>query len=563
VRGLVILMLADGAALDAVLGRGGPLFRERVRGRTLVNMATVSPSYSRALEEDVRGAGGHYVEAPVSGSREPARAAQLVVMLAGEPATVAEVRPLLAPMCRDTAVCGAVPNALVMKLAVNLFLITMVTGLAEAVALRRAPGARPGPVRRGARRRSDGQRGVSRVKAAKLVAQDHAVQASITNVLENNRLIAVCGAGGRDLLATARRLPRPLRRDAGGRARRYRHGRRGPRDRAAHRSRPVISFVLLSLPIFGVVALGWAAVRLRVVAPDALDALGAFSFRFGLPALVLPLIANQPIREFFNPTFYLGYLGSGACVFALVLVLSRTLGKQNLSDASARATTATVSNLGFLGLPLMLAFFGNRAAGPLAMAILAEVMVLLSIGCVLMSAGQREGVSIGRLVLRGTLLNPVVAALLVGAALAAADLALPGPVARFLTFLGGAAGPTALFALGGCAGRPAPGPSEDRRRLRHRRREAAALPGRRVARARPAARRRTDLGAGRRAARLAVLGRQHLRARAALRRRPGARLGVDRADHDRQRRVHATGGLDHAPLSVGFGSGRTGRQPIR
>lgn len=187
---VVILMLADGAALDAVLGRGGPPFRERARGRTVVNMATVSPSYSTALEEDVRGAGGHYVEAPVSGSREPARAAQLVVMLAGEPAAVAEVRPLLAPMCRDTAVCGAVPNALVMKLAVNLFLITMVTGLAEAVHFAERQGLDldqfvevldAGPM----------ASAVSRVKAAKLVARDPAVQASITNVLENNRLIAV------------------------------------------------------------------------------------------------------------------------------------------------------------------------------------------------------------------------------------------------------------------------------------------------------------------------------------------------------------------------------------
>lgn len=187
---VVILMLAGGEAMDAVLDRGGPAFRDRVRGRSLVNMATVSPSYSTALEQDVRGAGGHYVEAPVSGSREPARAAQLVVMLAGEPADVAEVRPLLVPMCRDTAVCGAVPNALVMKLAVNLFLITMVTGLAEAVHFAERQGLDldqfvevldAGPM----------ASAVSRVKAAKLVARDHAVQASITNVLENNRLIAV------------------------------------------------------------------------------------------------------------------------------------------------------------------------------------------------------------------------------------------------------------------------------------------------------------------------------------------------------------------------------------
>lgn len=51
-------------------------------------------------------------------------------MLAGDDA--ATIAPLLAPMCRETVICGAVPSALRMKLAVNLFLITMVTGLVEA-----------------------------------------------------------------------------------------------------------------------------------------------------------------------------------------------------------------------------------------------------------------------------------------------------------------------------------------------------------------------------------------------------------------------------------------------
>ena len=42
------------------------------------------------------------------------------------------VLPLLAPLCATTVKCGEVPNATRMKLAVNLFLITQVTGLAEA-----------------------------------------------------------------------------------------------------------------------------------------------------------------------------------------------------------------------------------------------------------------------------------------------------------------------------------------------------------------------------------------------------------------------------------------------
>lgn len=256
----------------------------------------------------------------------------------------------------------------------------------------------------------------------------------------------------------------------------------------------MIQFALLSLPVFGVVALGWAAARTGLVDARAVDALSAFSFRFGLPALVAGLIAAQPIRQSFHPVFYAGYLAAGGLVFALVFGTSRLLdhrrartraalagatlpgpgavtgraGPDALSgratpgaggesfgrpgpDAAARASVATVSNLGFLGLPLMLAFFGERAAGPLAMAVLAEVMVLMSVGGTLMSrAATGDG---GRL-WRGVLANPVVVAIALGAVVAALGVALPGPVAKFLAFLGGAAGPTALFALGGALAGP-------------------------------------------------------------------------------------------------------------
>ncbi|QIE26474.1 Membrane transport protein (plasmid) [Caballeronia sp. SBC1] len=211
----------------------------------------------------------------------------------------------------------------------------------------------------------------------------------------------------------------------------------------------MIGFFLLSLPVFGVIGAGWAATRAHLLASGALDALNVFSFRFALPALVLRLIAGQPLRQSFNPSFYAGYLASGVIVFMLVLGASRLAAACTVAAAGAHATTATVSNLGFLGPPLMLAFFGERGAGALAMAILAEIMVLLSIGGVLMGANGDARRGIGSQILRGTAFNPVVAAIVLGAMLAGTGLALPEPVARFLMFLGGAAGPTALFALGG------------------------------------------------------------------------------------------------------------------
>ena len=185
---VVILMLADGPAIDSVLGRGTPRFG-MVAGRTVVHMGTTSAEYSRDLEADVLAAGGRYAEAPVSGSRTPAEAGELVAMLAGEPETAEAVRPLLAPMCHEVVDCGTVPNGMAMKLAVNLYLITMVTGLAESFHFAERHGLDPhtflGVLDAGPMASS-----VSRVKSAKLAARDFTPQAAISNVLYNNELIA-------------------------------------------------------------------------------------------------------------------------------------------------------------------------------------------------------------------------------------------------------------------------------------------------------------------------------------------------------------------------------------
>lgn len=186
---IVILMLATEDAIDTVLGRRTPEFASNVAQHTIVHMGTTSPEYSRGLDAEIRAAGGSYVEAPVSGSRKPAEAGQLVAMLAGEHTAVEQVRALLQPMCHQTIICGAVPGGLLMKLAVNVFLITSVTGLAEAAHFAERHGLNMQQFREVV---DAGQMasGISRVKILKLVNRDFDVQASITDVLKNNRLIA-------------------------------------------------------------------------------------------------------------------------------------------------------------------------------------------------------------------------------------------------------------------------------------------------------------------------------------------------------------------------------------
>ncbi len=186
---VVIVMLVDEDVTDDVLGRRTPGFAERVSGHVVISMGSTAPDYSRGLAAEICGAGGRYVEAPVSGSRKPAEAGQLVAMLGGDPDTVAEVRPLLAPMCRETVLCGPVGSGLLMKLAVNLYLDTMLVGLAEAVhfAARNAldlgtfqAAIDSGPM----------ACDVTRVKIPKLIARDFSVQAATTDAYADTRLIA-------------------------------------------------------------------------------------------------------------------------------------------------------------------------------------------------------------------------------------------------------------------------------------------------------------------------------------------------------------------------------------
>lgn len=184
----VILMLATEAAIDAVLRRGTPDFVALVRNHTVVNMGSTAPEYSLALHADIVAAGGRFVEAPVSGSRRPAETATLVAMVAGAPADVEAVQPLLARMCRATVPCGAVPAGLLMKLSVNTFMLTMLAGLAEAAHF----AARHGldleqfvTILDASPLASD----ASRVKARKLAARDFSVQAFARDAFRNQALI--------------------------------------------------------------------------------------------------------------------------------------------------------------------------------------------------------------------------------------------------------------------------------------------------------------------------------------------------------------------------------------
>ena len=77
----VILMLTDAGAIREVLFQQSD--SRVLRGRTIIQMGTISPKESIELAKQVAQRGGDYLEAPVLGSIPEANAGSLLVMVGG------------------------------------------------------------------------------------------------------------------------------------------------------------------------------------------------------------------------------------------------------------------------------------------------------------------------------------------------------------------------------------------------------------------------------------------------------------------------------------------------
>jgi 3-hydroxyisobutyrate dehydrogenase-like beta-hydroxyacid dehydrogenase len=139
----VILMLTGPAAIDAVLAGPAGLLAVPLAGKRIVNMSTVPPAYSEQLARTLAAHGARLVDAPVSGSKQPAEDGTLVILAGGDEADIAAVEPLLLAMGSRVIRCGTVGRGSAMKMSVNLLLATMMAGLAEAVTLGEKGGLDP------------------------------------------------------------------------------------------------------------------------------------------------------------------------------------------------------------------------------------------------------------------------------------------------------------------------------------------------------------------------------------------------------------------------------------
>ncbi|GAA6189652.1 AEC family transporter [Litorivita sp. NS0012-18] len=211
----------------------------------------------------------------------------------------------------------------------------------------------------------------------------------------------------------------------------------------------MIDIFFKTLPFFAVIALGFGAAKRGFFSPEATGYLTKFVFYFALSAMLFRFSANLSFAEVFDLPFVLAYLAGTMAIYLVAtgVALARGIGVQ---EAAVEAQCAVIGNVGFLGVPMLALLMGEAAVGPVMMVLAVDLIVFGSL-IVLIITGARDGRMspriIGALGL-GLLKNPMIVSITLGLTWSALRLPMPAPLNEFVTILGGAATPGALFAIG-------------------------------------------------------------------------------------------------------------------
>lgn len=140
---IVITMVSDSAALQAVVLGADGLLNSLQPEAVLIDMSTVDPKVSREIAEAVRDRGAHMLDAPVSGSTMMAEQGSLSIMVGGEESVHERVREVLLKIGSRTTHVGPNGSAASLKLAVNIVIGVTMQVLAESIVLAEKAGVAP------------------------------------------------------------------------------------------------------------------------------------------------------------------------------------------------------------------------------------------------------------------------------------------------------------------------------------------------------------------------------------------------------------------------------------
>ena len=215
----------------------------------------------------------------------------------------------------------------------------------------------------------------------------------------------------------------------------------------------MLAIVSITTPIFLLIAIGYAAVRWRVLPYEAIPGLGRFVLYFAMPGLILHTLSSMQFSEVLDFSFIIAYGLGSLLMLGLGLLISLKVFKNEPVLAALKAMGVSMSNTPYFGFPVLLQVVGGTAAQAFSMALLVETILIIPLCMALLefATSRSTGMSLGRVLIKlhkHMLSNPLLIAIVVGMLISALDITLPDPVNITLEMLGRSSATVALFVIG-------------------------------------------------------------------------------------------------------------------
>jgi hypothetical protein len=208
--------------------------------------------------------------------------------------------------------------------------------------------------------------------------------------------------------------------------------------------------VALTAPLFLLVLLGYSLTRWGRWPKAVADALTRFVFSVAIPALLFRLMSDFSRLPPVDVRLLIAYFGACLAVFLLGRLVAARVFRLDGVAQSVFALGGIYANNVLLGIPLAKVTLGETSLPVISLVLVFNSLLLWTLATVSVEWARHRALSWSGYLqaAKAVLTNPVVASILIGTAWGLVALPLPGFVDQTLAFVGEAAVPLSLIALG-------------------------------------------------------------------------------------------------------------------
>src|SRR6201987_2310072 len=178
-----------------------------------------------------------------------------------------------------------------------------------------------------------------------------------------------------------------------------------------------VRIAYLILPVFAVIVTGWIVGYTGYLSRALSNALIHFAYNIAMPALLIVTIAQEPSHSLINGRFLVAFGGGSLLCFILVFGIMSLRSSRTLASRTMYGMAASMTNTGFVALPVLQAIYGQCAVLPAAIATVFVAVVMFPAAVILLELGQRDehgSRTAPMLTVKHVVLNPMVLSTMVG-----------------------------------------------------------------------------------------------------------------------------------------------------